>query len=357
MTAGALEALGPTVREGLVITKYGHGDPELCRTTRLICLEAGHPVPDQNSLTAGSSLVHFVERAVRGEGLFLLSGGASSLVEVLPERLTLEDLRRATRWLLASGLPIGEVNRVRAALSCIKGGRLVWHVRHGAGRVLLISDVPGDDLAVVGSGLLAPAQPGQLPPLPDWLAGLCAGASAPPGIQAFSYIDTQLVASLGHAKAAAAEYGAALGYGVRRHTTLVTGDAVQAGRSLARTLLGGAEGMHIWGGETTVRLPKQPGRGGRNQTLALAAALELQGHPGVWLMAIGTDGTDGPTEDAGAVVDGETVQRGMRAGLDPVTCLANADAGTFLSASGDLLRTGPTGTNVMDLMIGLKANR
>jgi hydroxypyruvate reductase len=113
--------------------------------------------------------------------------------------------------------------------------------------------------------------------------------------------------------------------------------------------------MRLWSGETTFRLPPDPGRGGRNQALALAAATRLQGSRDTWLLAAGTDGTDGPTEDAGALVDGGTIARGRQEGLDPAAALARADSGRFLAASGDLVHTGPTGTNVMDLVIGLKA--
>ncbi|MDX1489134.1 MAG: MOFRL family protein, partial [Acidiferrobacterales bacterium] len=127
------------------------------------------------------------------------------------------------------------------------------------------------------------------------------------------------------------------------------------GGGLAQRLLAADTGaVHVWGGETQVILPAQPGRGGRSQSLALAAALALRDHADVLFLAAGTDGTDGPGEDAGALVDGTTVKRGTARGLDAEQALARADAGTFLEASGDLLRTGPTGTNVMDLMLGLR---
>ncbi len=118
----------------------------------------------------------------------------------------------------------------------------------------------------------------------------------------------------------------------------------------------GPPGLHIWGGETTVMLPPEPGRGGRNQHLALAAAAELAGTPGVYFLSAGTDGTDGPTDDAGALVDGGTLERAALDGFEARSCLAAANAGSLLESSGDLVQTGPTGTNVMDLMIGLKSN-
>jgi hydroxypyruvate reductase len=156
------------------------------------------------------------------------------------------------------------------------------------------------------------------------------------------------------AKSAAAAAGRRVGLRVQLDEHPVDGDAALAGRRLARALLDGPRGLHIWGGETTVRLPDTPGRGGRNQHLALAAAIELAGHPDVLLMSAGTDGTDGPTDDAGALVDGFTLERAADAGLDAAASLARADSGSLLESSGDLIRTGPTGTNVMDLILGYR---
>ena len=129
------------------------------------------------------------------------------------------------------------------------------------------------------------------------------------------------------------------------------GDTLATGRALAQQLCAGPAGVQVWGGETTLQLPPDPGRGGRNQSLALSAALALQGRDDVWLLAAGTDGSDGPTEDAGALVDGATVARGQVDDLDAQRCLDRADAGSFLEASGDLIHTGPTGTNVMDVRL------
>ena len=141
---------------------------------------------------------------------------------------------------------------------------------------------------------------------------------------------------------------------VRCHDAFVAGDAAERGRDLARLLLEGPAALHVWGGETTVRLPEHPGRGGRNTHLALAVAQELAGREDCFLLSAGTDGTDGPTEDAGALVDGGTVQRAALDGFNPEEALRLADSGALLEASGDLIQTGPTGTNVMDLILGLK---
>jgi len=173
----------------------------------------------------------------------------------------------------------------------------------------------------------------------------------------FQRVKREIIATLDNAKSAALEAAKKLGYPAVLESAFVAGDAVGAGTRLAKKLLESDSGVvHVWGGETTVTLPESPGRGGRNQSLALAAAVTLQGQDHAWFLAAGTDGTDGPTEDAGALVDGETVARGAAAGLTAEQSLVRADAGSFLEVSGDLVATGPTGTNVMDIMLGLRVN-
>lgn len=363
MLRGAVDTLGEALSGGLLITKHGHADgAALPDSVRL--MEAGHPWPDQASLAAGEALLDFV-RALPADArvLFLISGGSSSLVEVLPEDMALDELHKANDWLLGSGLDIHAVNQVRKALSCIKGGRLAQQLQGRAARVLLISDVPGDDPATIGSGLLVPEIPlaTEAPwnlsgGLPDWLEARL--DQAPPAPEeddpCFETVELEIVATLGDATAAAARQGRELGYNVYEHHPFIRGDALLLGRQLAAELLQGPKVLHVWGGETTVRLPNNPGRGGRNQHLALSAAVELDGRKNVALLAAGTDGSDGPTQDAGALVDGATVRRGRMAGMNARRCLAAANAGSFLEASGDLIQTGPTGTNVMDLMLGLR---
>lgn len=357
MYDGAVLGWGRHLAEGIVITKHGHGGGPAQGDPPMRVYEAGHPLPDEASLRAGEALLRFIADAPADANLLLLiSGGASSLVEVLPPGLGLKELRRANDWLLGSGLDIHHVNAVRKALSCIKAGRLARMLGNRQTLQLLMSDVPGDAPAAIGSGLLVPGD-GELPPeVPAWLdAWLRLAPAAPaPGEKCFARITTEIVASAAHAREAAAQVARSLGYAVYEHGELVTGDAVERGQDLAQHVLDSPPGLHVWCGETTVRLPPLPGRGGRNQNLALAAALQLAGHENFWLLSAGTDGTDGPTEDAGALVDGGTLERGEQDDLDADHCLARADAGTFLQASGDLIRTGPTGTNVMDLMLGLK---
>ncbi|NIP71889.1 MAG: DUF4147 domain-containing protein [Gammaproteobacteria bacterium] len=354
MTRGALEACGDRLAAGLVITKHGHLDPGLIGRPRLECLEAGHPVPDAASLEAGARLVAFVEAAPhRAQLLFLVSGGASSLVEVLPDGVTLADLVRLNQWLLASGLNIEQMNAARSALSCIKAGRLARRLGRRGARALLLSDVRGDDPAVIGSGLLVPGSAGAQAELPAWARALAGAAPSRPGPEEVTGVQVHIVARLSDALEGAGREARALGYSLNLHDNFVDGDAAAAGEGLARALIASPAGAHLWGGETTVRLPAQPGRGGRCQHLSLAAARVLAGRSGTVLLAAGTDGSDGPGEDAGAVIDGATLQRGAAQGLDAERCLRAVDAGTFLEASGDLVQTGPTGTNVMDVIIGL----
>lgn len=363
MTRGALDVLGNRLVSGLVITKHGHLSDACRGDERLTCLEASHPVPDGTSLEAGQSLLEFLASLPpEQELLVLISGGASSLAEVLPDGFGADHLRVLNQWLLGRHLDIARMNQVRRAVSCIKGGRLALRLGRRRTRLLLISDVPGDDPAVIGSGLLVPAgeeRTFDLPDgLPDWVAR--AVEKVPPMPEpdhpAFAAISRQIVASNGQARDAAARRARQLDLPVVNHPEMLDGDALEAGERIAEALIHGFEGVHIWGGETTVALPANPGRGGRAQALALRAALVLEGRHGLWLLSAGTDGTDGPGEDAGALVDTETCFRGRQSGLDPDTCLDGADSGRFLEASGDLLRTGPTGTNVMDVVIGLKGD-
>jgi glycerate 2-kinase len=247
---------------------------------------------------------------------------------------------------------------VRKGLSRIKGGGLLPRLEGRQVTALAISDVPGDPPGAIGSGLLVPApdlmqQIASLP-LPDWLSTQLKAGLAPRVEFNGRAPALQIVANLASAKQAAAERARQLGYAVTLHAAFLEGDAAHAGDRLALALREGEPGISIWGGETTVQLPPEPGQGGRNQHLALAAAMRLQGAEGCYLLAAGTDGSDGPTQDAGALVDAGSIQRARQEGFDAAASLAAADAGRLLEASGDLVTTGPTGTNVMDLVIGLK---
>jgi hydroxypyruvate reductase len=359
MVQGAYDALGERIDAGLVIGPHGFPRAAISALPIPLCvLEAGHPVPDVASLEAGAALDRFIDSAPSGAPfLLLISGGASALVERLPQGATLAGLAGLNRWLLASGLDIAAVNRVRQAVSCIKGGRLAARLAGRDCRALLISDVAGDDPALIGSGLLAQErEDAGLPELPPAIrAGIRFAPRPGPAAARPAAIRFEIVARLELAMDAARRAAAEVSPHVVACPERLAGDAAEAGREIARTLRSGAAGVYLWGGETTVHLPAAPGRGGRCQHLALALALALEGEHRWVLLAAGSDGFDGPGEDAGAIVDGGTLARGRLGGLDPLICLARADAGTFLEAAGDLLNTGPTGTNVADLIIACRA--
>jgi hydroxypyruvate reductase len=331
MALGAHDVLGTAIEHTLVITKDGHVAPQLQVLPNIEIHESAHPVPDQRSLAAGQSLLKWLGGLPRYvEPLFLISGGASSLVEVLEEGVTFEQLGRLNAEGLASGIPIGELNARRSRLSRIKGGGVSRLLGGRPARALFISDVPGDDPAVIGSGLLGPAGDAQ------------------------DAIERVVVASLDHAIEGVCEAARKWNLDVRKAAGHFEGEASRLAVRFAHELHLNSAQVCVWGGESTVQLPPGPGRGGRNQHLALAAARLLAGQPQMLLLAAGTDGTDGVTDDAGALVDSETCARVALAELDADDCLRRADSGTALAASGDLIHTGPTGTNVGDLVIGLK---
>ena len=358
MAQGAHDILGANIAAALIVTKHGHAE-----SLPWPVIEAGHPLPDEQSLAAGQRLIDFAA-AIPPDAtvLVLLSGGASALVEALPEGMNLAQLRALNDWLLAAGLDIASMNRLRKRLSRIKGGRLARLLAPRPVLCLAISDVPGDDPRAIGSGplvadssLIAAPDTSGMPPVVVEILRHSPPAPAA-GDDCLRNVRFEIIARLDDAKRAAAEAARHFCYPVTLHPEFIEGDALAAGTRLAHTLLAAPSGVvQVWGGETTIKLPPQPGRGGRNQSLALAAALALAGRENICFLSAGTDGTDGPTPDAGALVDGGTIARGEAEGLSARQALTAADAGRFLEASGDLIQTGPTGTNVMDLMLGLRA--
>jgi hydroxypyruvate reductase len=325
MTQGALTEL--QLVRGLVISKHQHIDAALYDDTRLDCIESDHPVPGEASFEAGEALINFINQLPDdAQCLFLISGGTSSLVEVLAPNCTKSDMQELTQHLLANAYSIQEINAKRQKLSRIKGGKLWQFLQQRKVHALLISDVPNDDPAIIGSGLLFPS-----PAFFTW--HICASSTL--------------------ACQAAAQAAETLGYSVFMQK-FIECHAVEAGNLIAQTLKQAAPGIYIWGAETTVSLPTNSGKGGRNQHLALAAAIAIENQPLVYILAAATDGTDGFTDDAGGLVDGQTLARGRLKGFNPTEELAKANSNTFLAASGDLLHTGVTGTNVMDLVIALK---
>jgi hydroxypyruvate reductase len=358
MAQGAHAVLGSGIVDALIVTKRGHAE-----ALPWPVLEAGHPLPDEQSLAAGQKLIEFVA-AIPPDAmvLVLLSGGASALVEALPQGMDLAQLRALNDWLLAAGLDIAAMNRIRKRLSRIKGGRLAKLLAPRPVLCLAISDVPDDDPGAIGSGPLVADRSLRTAPdttgLPAAVAGMLQHSLSAPGADdaCFEHVQFEIIARLDDAKRAAVEAARRLGLRAKLHRQFIEGDTLAAGARLAQALKNAPAGeVQVWGGETTLKLPPHPGQGGRNQSLALAVALALHGQENIWFLSAGTDGTDGPTPDAGALVDGGTIVRGEAEGLSAHLALATADAGNFLEASGDLIQTGATGTNVMDLMLGLRA--
>lgn len=320
MASAALKHFGP--RPTLVVTKddHGRGLPE-----HVQLIEASHPVPDTRSLEGGRALRAAIEAmAPNSHVLLLVSGGASSLAEDLLPGNTISDLEQLNGRLLSEGMDITAMNAERRKLSRIKGGGLLAHFKGAKATVLAISDVPGDDLNVIGSGI------GALPETYEFDAV------------------TQIVASNAHARSTAADLARRESLQVLANEECLHDDFLHVASQLGQRLRDMPPGVMVFGGEPTVVLPDQPGRGGRNQALALALAREIAGTSGLTLVVGGTDGTDGPTNAAGAVVDGTTWGDGAEHALQ------NADSGNFLDAAGALLVTGPTGTNVMDLVVAIR---
>ncbi|MFM2089888.1 MAG: hypothetical protein RLZZ127_377, partial [Planctomycetota bacterium] len=363
MAVAALAMTGPA--PCLVVTKHGHGAP----VPGADLLESGHPVPDAAGLVAAAAVERFVAGMAPGDELLvLLYGGASALLPAPRPPLALDDLRATTGLLLASGADILAVNTIRRHLDRLKGGQLARAALPARTVTIAVSDVPGDDPAAIGSGptvadpttwadaLAAVQAAGIAGRLPPAVAALLADGAAgripdtpKPGDPAVSGT-CRIVASARHAVAAAAACLRGRGWSVHGGEALA-GEAADRGRAVARHLLALPPGSAlVLGGETTVTLGAAPGLGGRNQELALAAAEVLAGHAGVHLLALGTDGSDGPTAAAGGWADGATWDRIPGA----AAALAGHDAHPWLAAAGRLVVTGPTGTNVGDLLIALR---
>lgn len=359
------EVLAGRIAEGFVVVKDGYAAP----AGRIAIAEAGHPVPDARGEAAAARLLHLARGArARDLVLFLVSGGGSALTPAPAPPVTLAEKQSVTRSLLAAGAPIGELNAVRKHLSRFKGGQLARAAGPAPVVTLALSDVIGDALDVIASGPTAPDPTtfadalrvlddrGCLADAPASIrARLMAGArgeipeTPKPGDPLFAGVEHVIAGNNAVVAEAALACARSLGYDARLLTRDLQGEA----REAARRLVGAARGMPagtclIALGETTVTV-RGRGQGGRCQEFALAAALELDGDPDTVVLAAGTDGTDGPTDAAGAVVDGGTVSRGDAGGRPAAAALADNDAHRYLRASGDLLVSGPTGTNLLDI--------
>lgn len=331
MARGAQVALGSAIERMLIITKDGHTDPTLEMAPGVTQLQSSHPVPDLRSFSNGAELEERVKNLREGVfPLFLISGGSSSLVEALRDGVSLGEVQALNEQGLASGCDIAMLNIERARLSRIKGGGIARLLRDRRALALFISDVPGDDPDVIGSGLLGHD------------AGIADG------------IDRHVVATVEMAVSAAAEGARSHGLVLEALSPRFDGDVgAVCAELLARLRASTCDGI-VWGGESTVTLPKHHGRGGRNAHLALSFARQLRANEPWMLLAAGTDGTDGPTSDAGAIVDAGSIERASIAGCDVERAWREFDAGTALEAAGDLVHTGPTGTNVGDILIAIK---
>ncbi len=380
MAAAAEAILGDRIAAGWVNVRYGY-EPAGGRPGAFLRVHihpAGHPIPDAAGVEGACRILELVDGLGEGDlALVLISGGASALLELPVEGVSLEDLKRLTDGLLRSGATIRELNTVRKHLSRIKGGRLARRiVRRGAqAAVLVLSDVVGNPLDVIGSGPCAP-DPSTYADAWGVLEryGLTASAPVPvvehlrrglrgeleetpkPGDSLFERVHHVIVGDNRTAAEAAVRRAGALGLNGMVLSTYVEGEAREVGRVLAG--LAKEEARYgsplprpaclVVGGETTVTVVGE-GKGGRNQEVALGAALALEGWEDVMVVALATDGTDGPTDAAGAIATGETASRARALGLDPLAHLARNDAYPLFAALGDLILTGPTGTNVNDL--------
>ena len=374
MAAALEDVIGDALPiEGSVTVRYGHAAP-----TRYVRIrEASHPVPDAAGASATRAIAELLEGADEPDLVIcVISGGGSALLTLPADGISIEDLQRTTDALLRSGATINEINVVRKHLDRVKGGGLARLAAPAQLVTLVLSDVVGNPLDAIASGptvadtstfadaaavfdryALWDLVPTSV--VERLQAGLAGGiADTPkPGDAVFERTVVAVVGSNLLACEAAARAASSMGFQVLVLTTYVEGEAREVGRVLAGLLREIDASGHplarpccvIAGGETTVTV-RGSGQGGRNQELALSAAFALRGVPDVLLASIGTDGNDGPTDAAGAFVDGTTLDRARALGLDAASYLANNDSYAFFDRLGDLIRTGPTNTNVNDVI-------
>jgi hydroxypyruvate reductase len=362
MAEAARQSLKDRICEGIAITKYSYsmGDIE-----GFEIFEAGHPIPDKNTITATKRALDIVKDLKEEDLLlFLVSGGGSSLFELPAENVELEDLVNITDQFVKSRAAISEINAVRKHLSQVKGGRFAEIVKPAKVFSLVLSDVLGDSLDTIASG----------PTYPDFttsqdalsvikkydikLTPRVSNALKKETPKSLENVETRIIGSIFISCEAAKRAAERLGYNSMILTTTLDCEAREAGAflsAIAREMASRERPMKrpratILGGETVVQV-KGKGLGGRNQELALSAARGIVGLDNVVIASVATDGTDGPTDAAGGIVDGETMVRLREKGIDVEEVLNNNDSYHALEASGDLLKTGPTGTNVNDLMI------
>lgn len=383
MARAAVDILGERIADGVIVTKTGHAEahglPE-----RLTVIETGHPIPDQAGVRAGRAVIRLLESSGEDDRLLLLlSGGGSALLPAPSPDLTLDDLQATTDALLRAGATIGELNTVRKHLSQLKGGQFARKAAPAPLVALILSDVVGDPLDVIASGPTAPdpttyedarevlTRFDLVADVPtavlDHLEVGCTGQleeTPKRGEALFAEVSNVTIGANRLAAEAVVAEARGLGYSSLLLSTFIEGEAREVAKvavALMREVRAfdrpvPAPACLVWGGETTVTV-RGSGKGGRNQELALAAAMAMEGMPDISLLALATDGTDGPTDAAGAIVDAETAAVARQRGWDLHATLEDNNSYPLLADTGDLLRLGPTGTNVNDLLIilvGLK---
>ena len=372
MAQAVEEVLGDRLTAGQVNVKYGHGLP-----TRIVQInEAGHPIPDEAGLSGAERIAGLLDAAGRDDlVLCLISGGGSALMTLPVEGVTLVDIKALTDALLRASATINEINAIRKHLDRLKGGNLARRAYPAQVISLILSDVIGNPLDVIASGPTVPDSStfadayalleryGLLPVVPipiiEYLRrGLRGDTADTPkaGDPLFEHTQNVVVASNDIAARAAESAAQEMGFNTLLLSTYIDGEAKEIAKvyvALAKEVLASGRPIArpaciIAGGETTVTIRGQ-GKGGRNQEMALSAAMGIQGLDDVAIVCLATDGTDGPTDASGALADGQTLERAAALGLDPWLHLENNDSYPFFAALNDLLLTGPTNTNVNDL--------
>jgi len=371
MARAVHDALGDLVTEGIVVTKHGAASLSEGRTGRIRIMEGGHPVPDEHGVNAAREIVRLLEGADgRTLVICLISGGGSALLAAPYGDITLSEKQEVTKTLLKAGADITEINSIRKHISAVKGGRLAQAAHPAAVVSLIVSDVIGDPLDVIASGPAAPDESTYAQALailekykltvPESVrAHLERGRDGlepetpKPGDAVFDKVENHIIANNRSALDSAHLHAAALGFDVEILTDRLQGDVADAAAYLYNALKKNPTRKKfclISGGEPTV-VVTGGGLGGRNMELALRFGLLIEGESGVCMLSAGTDGTDGPTDAAGAVVDGSAMGNAREKGIKPEEYLSNNDSYHFFQRAGGLIITGPTGTNVMDAQV------
>jgi glycerate 2-kinase len=378
MTKAIEDSLKDLITTGTVITKYGHC-PSSYRSENVKVIEAGHPVPDENGLKGTEEIIGLLKNSNENTLVVcLISGGGSALLVAPYEGITLEEKQKITQQLLRAGVNINELNTVRKHISGVKGGRLAEIAYPARVLSLILSDVIGDRLDVIASGPTSPdkttyydaltvlkkyklieSSPGSVLEILNKGINSLIPETPKDGNIIFEHVENVIIGSNKTLLNAAKEKAEKSGFEVEIISSEISGEAKDVGKWLAQKSITMKFSKDqkikkskclISGGETTVTV-KGNGVGGRNMELALSFAIEIKGIDGITLLSAGTDGTDGPTDAAGAIVDGQTVSKAKAIGIDPEAYLKNNDSYNFFMKTDELFNTGPTGTNVMDIQI------